>query len=146
MSALTAKQERFCQEYVIDLNATQAAIRAGYAPTSAKLSGHNNITKYNVKAEIDRLKAKLAYKSTYTQEVGLQKLLHAYDVAEGLNQPAAMVSAAIGANRMHGFDKDANIGEKTVIIIGPKAVQDSPKRPQLPAQDVKQIEGQDNGI
>lgn len=118
---LTDKQKRFCQEYVIDLNATQAAIRAGYAASSAKLSGHNNITKYNVTTEIDRLKAGLARKSSYTQEVGLSKLLHAYDVAEGLHQPAAMVSAAVGANRMHGFDKDANIGEKTIIIISPKA-------------------------
>ena len=33
---LTAKQETFCQEYLIDSNATQAAIRAGYAENSAQ--------------------------------------------------------------------------------------------------------------
>lgn len=32
MAKLTAKQQRFCDEYLIDLNATQAAIRAGYSP------------------------------------------------------------------------------------------------------------------
>ena len=35
MPKLTAKQERFCEEYLIDLNATQAAIRAGYSVESA---------------------------------------------------------------------------------------------------------------
>lgn len=37
--SLTPKQERFVQEYLIDLNATQAAIRAGYAPGSADVEG-----------------------------------------------------------------------------------------------------------
>ena len=32
---MTNKQEKFCQEYMIDLNATQAAIRAGYSPKTA---------------------------------------------------------------------------------------------------------------
>lgn len=35
MAKLTAKQQRFCDEYLIDLNATQAAIRAGYSPNTA---------------------------------------------------------------------------------------------------------------
>ena len=36
---LTAKQERFCQEYALDLNATQAAIRAGYSKRNAAKIG-----------------------------------------------------------------------------------------------------------
>lgn len=39
MMALTAKQERFVEEYLIDLNATQAAIRAGYSPKGATVRG-----------------------------------------------------------------------------------------------------------
>ena len=35
MAKLTAKQQRFCDEYLIDLNATQAAIRAGYSKKTA---------------------------------------------------------------------------------------------------------------
>ena len=38
MAKLTAKQKRFCDEYLIDLNATQAAIRAGYSPKTAAAS------------------------------------------------------------------------------------------------------------
>ena len=43
--ALTAKQERFVSEYLVSLNATQAAIRAGYSPKTARSIGHENLTK-----------------------------------------------------------------------------------------------------
>jgi len=42
---LTAKQERFVAEYLIDLNATQAAIRAGYSAKTAGAVGHENLKK-----------------------------------------------------------------------------------------------------
>jgi phage terminase small subunit len=42
---LTAKQRRFVQEYLIDLNATQAAIRAGYSKNSARQVGTENLSK-----------------------------------------------------------------------------------------------------
>lgn len=45
MAKLTAKQQRFCDEYLIDLNATQAAIRAGYSKKTAKQIGQENLTK-----------------------------------------------------------------------------------------------------
>lgn len=42
---LTAKQEKFCNEYLVDLNATQAAIRAGYSEKTATAIGAENLTK-----------------------------------------------------------------------------------------------------
>lgn len=42
---LTAKQELFCQEYLIDLNATQAAIRSGYSKNAAQAIGAENLRK-----------------------------------------------------------------------------------------------------
>ena len=45
---LTRKQERFVQEYLLDLNATQAAIRAGYSAKAARVAGCKNITKANI--------------------------------------------------------------------------------------------------
>ena len=50
MPKLTAKQERFCEEYLIDLNATQAAIRAGYSVESAGSIGSENLTKPEIRA------------------------------------------------------------------------------------------------
>lgn len=55
--ALTKKQKLFCDEYLIDLNATQAAIRAGYSPDTAKEIGCENLTKPNIRAHIDRAMA-----------------------------------------------------------------------------------------
>lgn len=49
---MTAKQKRFCDEYLIDLNATQAAIRAGYSERSANRIGTENMSKPVIKAYI----------------------------------------------------------------------------------------------
>ena len=51
--ALTAKQQRFCDEYLIDLNATQAAIRAGYSEKNARNIASENLAKPNIKKYID---------------------------------------------------------------------------------------------
>lgn len=50
MAKMTAKQRRFCDEYLIDLNATQAAIRAGYSPKSANRIAAENMTKPVIRA------------------------------------------------------------------------------------------------
>lgn len=55
--ALTDKQEMFCREYLIDLNATQAAIRAGYSEKTARASGCENLTKPDIQNRIVELKA-----------------------------------------------------------------------------------------
>ena len=52
MDKMTAKQKRFCDEYLIDLNATQAAIRTGYSEKTAKEQGSRLLTKANVKEYI----------------------------------------------------------------------------------------------
>lgn len=54
---MTDKQRRFCDEYLIDLNATQAAIRAGYSPKSARDIGSENLTKPHIRACIEKAMA-----------------------------------------------------------------------------------------
>ena len=54
MAKLTAKQQRFCDEYLVDLNATQAAIRAGYSSKTAHVIGAENLSKPNLKRYIDQ--------------------------------------------------------------------------------------------
>ena len=53
---LTAKQKLFCHEYLIDLNATQAAIRAGYSKKTAKAIGSENLTKPDILEYINKAK------------------------------------------------------------------------------------------
>lgn len=53
---MTDKQERFVQEYLIDLNATQAAIRAGYGPDSAEVTGSRLLRNVKVQEAIQQAK------------------------------------------------------------------------------------------
>lgn len=51
---MTKKQDRFVLEYLIDLNATQAAIRAGYSPATANEQGARLLANVSVRAAIDK--------------------------------------------------------------------------------------------
>lgn len=51
---LTEKQKRFCDEYLIDLNATQSAIRAGYSEKTARAIGNENLSKPYIREYIDK--------------------------------------------------------------------------------------------
>lgn len=59
---LTAKQQRFCDEYLIDLNATQAAIRAGYSKKTAYSIGQENLNKPEIKECIEKRMAEMEAK------------------------------------------------------------------------------------
>lgn len=54
--ALTDRQEMFCREYLIDLNATQAAIRAGYSAKKANRTASENLSKPDIRPELPNLK------------------------------------------------------------------------------------------
>lgn len=71
---LTPKQQQFAREYLVDFNATQAAIRAGYSPKTAQVIGAENIKKPMVAAEIQRLGQKTAQKLEITRESIMQEL------------------------------------------------------------------------
>lgn len=81
MAKLTDKQKRFVDEYMVDLNATAAARRAGYKDPNI---GRQLITKNNVSAEIQKRQAKLRGKLEITQERVLEELA-AIAFANGTN-------------------------------------------------------------
>lgn len=74
MAKLTEKQKRFVAEYLVDLNATQAAIRAGYSPKTANRIGSQNLSKVDVQAEIEKRRATLRNKLEITQEKVIEEL------------------------------------------------------------------------
>lgn len=58
---LTAKEERFCYEYLANgFNATKAATKAGYSPKNARFIGCQNLTKLNIRKRIQNMKDNLA--------------------------------------------------------------------------------------
>lgn len=74
MAKMTAKQQRFCDEYLIDLNATQAAIRAGYSVASAKEIASENLTKPNIQKEIAKAMAERSKRTGISQDRVVQEL------------------------------------------------------------------------
>lgn len=67
-NTLTPKQQRFVDEYLTDLNATQAAIRAGYSENTAKVIGSENLSKPAIAAAIEKARKKTANKLEITRE------------------------------------------------------------------------------
>lgn len=53
--SLTPKQETFCKEYLLDLNATQAAIRAGYSEKTARQIAEQNLSKLDIQERVQEL-------------------------------------------------------------------------------------------
>lgn len=71
---MTKKQRRFVEEYLIDLNATKAAIRAGYSSKAARDIGCENLTKPNIQAAIDRVIAERSRRTGINQDRVIQEL------------------------------------------------------------------------
>lgn len=71
---LTPKQELFVREYLVDLNATQAAIRAGYSPKTAHVIGNENLNKPEIQTAISVAKEQRAKRVDITADRVLQEL------------------------------------------------------------------------
>lgn len=117
---LTLKQQRFIEEYLIDFNATQAAIRAGYSENSAGQIGEQNLKKLEIKSEIDRLTAQMTEKAIVTKEMVLQGLLdeaRMYD--EGASHSARVSAwAHLGKHLGIFMDKVELSGKVEVTSLG----------------------------
>ena len=93
MGKLTAKQQRFCDEYLIDLNATQAAIRAGYSKKTAYSIANENLMKPEIKKYIDERMAEKKSKLIADQDEVLKYLT---SVLRGESQSTEIVVEGIG--------------------------------------------------
>ena len=77
MAQLTEKQKRFCEEYLIDLNATQSYLRAGYKAKSneiARVESHKLLTKPNIQQYIEELRAEQSKRTEITADKVLEEL------------------------------------------------------------------------
>ncbi|MVW80189.1 terminase small subunit [Bordetella sp. 02P26C-1] len=72
--ALNNKQRRFVEEYLVDLNATQAAIRAGYSPKTAGQIGDENLKKPQIAAAVQEAQAERSKRTEITQDMVLREL------------------------------------------------------------------------
>ena len=125
--ALNPKQERFVVEYLVDLNATQAAIRAGYSPKTAGVQAFDLLKKPEIAAALERQRNQHAKNTGLTVERVLQEAMRLafFDIrkltdAEGnpipINQldddtAAAIQGLELATERVRGDDA----GAETVV-------------------------------
>jgi len=93
-NALTAKQQRFCEEYLKDLNASRAALRAGYKTANPNRVGYELMQKEGVRFALDGLMADRAEKVKVDANFVIQKVLKSLERAESKENETAVLRAA----------------------------------------------------
>lgn len=106
VAKLNERQERFCNEYLIDLNATQAAIRAGYSERTAAAQAARLLTNVNIQTYIQQRKQDRVERTEITQDMVLRELaLIAFSNAADY---AAVVERQAMIEGVLLFDDDGN--------------------------------------
>lgn len=132
--ALTPKQNRFIEEYLIDLNATQAAIRAGYKEKAAYRTGADNLRKPQIQKEIQRRMKDREKRTEISQDRVLQELAkigfadvtdfvtiegHSVKVKTTDQMPRDKLGAIAGIKEgANGIEIKLNDKEKALELIG----------------------------
>ena len=125
-SKLTEKQKMFCKEYMVDLNATQACIRAGYSEKTAKVIGSENLSKPYLQEEIARLMKSREERVQLTADKVLTDIERVRGLAEGSEQ----YSISLKASELQGkhlamfTDKQQIDGEVMMPIVNVRLKRD----------------------
>ena len=98
---LSPRQRRFIEEYLVDLNAAQAAIRAGYAASGARQQGHRLLTDVDIQAEISARQRERATRIGVDQDWVLKRLVM---IVERCMQHAPVTDADGAPTGTHRFD------------------------------------------
>ena len=144
---LTAKQQRFCDEYLIDLNATQAAIRAGYSKNAARQIGTENMSKPSIREYIEeRMKEKekaliadqdevLKYLTSVLRGEGYEEMVVVEGQGDGYSRAAVvtrdicpkdrMKAAELLGKRYSLFKDSVKLDVTPVVIGGDDGLEDS---------------------
>ena len=113
MAKLTPKQKRFVAEYLVDLNATQAAIRAGYSEKRASEIGYQLLQKTTVQAETREAMADREERTGVTQDWVVQEL---YKIAHADRGGIAKVVG--GGRAVELTDTDELDAEQRAALVG----------------------------
>lgn len=119
---LTPKQQRFVEEYLIDLNATQAAIRAGYSEKTANEQGARLLANVSVAESVQAAVEKRSERTEITADYVLSNLVQIVErtmqrapVMEGRGENARQ---AIDENGRHVWEFNANGANKALELLG----------------------------
>ena len=103
---VTAKQARFVDEYLVDANGTQAAIRAGYGAAGARVAAHRLLTNVAISSAIEARQRVDATRLSVDRDRVLAGLLEAVEMAREQRNPAGMVAGLREIGKLMGFYTD----------------------------------------
>lgn len=95
---LTPKQAAFAREYLVDLNATQAAIRAGYAPRSAEMTGSRLLRNDKVAAAVQKAMDARSQRTELTAD----KVLRDIEEVRAIAREQGELNIALKASELQG--------------------------------------------
>ena len=94
---------RFVEEYTLDWNGTQAALRAGYSPNGVRVQASRMLARPNIQQAIRKKQAQLTERLKITKETIIRGLLETIEMAREQGDAQAIIGAAAEINRMLGF-------------------------------------------
>lgn len=120
---LNEKQKRFVEEYLIDLNATQAAIRAGYSQNTARSIGQRLLTFVDIQAAIQQAQSNRSERVQITQEEVIRRLLENVDIASGkkattITIPSKNENGEVIGNDVAHFVYEPSAVNKALELLG----------------------------
>lgn len=115
---VNARQQRFVEEYLVDLNATQAAIRAGYSAKTANEQGAQLLAKLSIQEAIEAAKAKRSERTAVTAEdVVLGLLQEAKFTGEGSSHSARVSAWSWLGRHLSIFEDKVKVSGSTQLRI-----------------------------
>ena len=114
---MSARRERFIEEYLIDRNGAQAAIRAGYSQKTARQIACELLTKPDVSYEISRRAYEVSQRLQIDLETVLANLGEAFADAKRQKRPDLMIDACREIGRLCGFYDQPAAGEQPVSEV-----------------------------
>jgi phage terminase small subunit len=131
--AITPKRQRFVEEYLVDLNATRAAIRAGYSPRTANREGARLLSNAVIAEAISERQKRREERTEVTQDMVVAGLLVEAKLTGEGSSHSARVAAWTQLGKHLGMFKDRveHSGATTVthIYMPPNGRDDDPASP-----------------
>ena len=120
---LTDKQKRFVEEYLVDLNATQAAIRAGYSEQTAYSIGQRLLKKVEVQEAIQQAQNKRSERTQITQDEVIRRLIENVDISMGkkatvITIPSKSENGGVVGNDVAQFVYEPSAANKALELLG----------------------------
>ena len=141
MAKLTDKQKKFCDEYLTDFNATQAAIRAGYSEKTANRIASENLSKPDIQNYIAELKKDSQKRSEIKRGEVIQELkkIGFADIEIETLKPSDKIKALEIIARMLGYDKPEEGNNMDAVNKNIKALAELINNPK-PNRSIKDFE------